>query len=95
MGIEYKTEKQLTWIGLTKPNYPVNSTWAWTDGSTVDYLMWAAGKPDDVTGTQNCAQMYTDSLDKNADKDTDFRKWNDAVCATTMRAYVCKQAALH
>ncbi|PIO64625.1 lectin C-type domain protein [Teladorsagia circumcincta] len=56
MGIEYRTEKHLTWIGLRKPGFPVNSTWAWTDGSVVDYLLWAPGKPQDITGIQNCAQ---------------------------------------
>uniref|UniRef100_A0A7I4YJ52 C-type lectin domain-containing protein n=1 Tax=Haemonchus contortus TaxID=6289 RepID=A0A7I4YJ52_HAECO len=95
MGIEYRNEKQLTWIGLRKPNSPENSTWAWTDGSTLDYLMWAPGKPQDITGLQNCAQMYTDSLSRNPASDGDFRRWNDVQCATTMRAYVCKQAALH
>ncbi|KAK6015730.1 lectin C-type domain protein, partial [Ostertagia ostertagi] len=95
MGIEYRTEKHLTWIGLRKPSFPANSTWVWTDGSVVDYLLWAPGKPQDITGIQNCAQMYTDSLGKNPDKDADFRRWNDVQCATSMRAYVCKQAALH
>lgn len=95
LGIEYKNEKQLTFIGLTKPNYPANSTWTWSDGTIVDYLLWAPGKPSDTTGLQNCAQMYTDSMDKNPDKDSDFRRWNDVQCSTSMRAYVCKQAALH
>ncbi|VDM85198.1 unnamed protein product [Strongylus vulgaris] len=40
---------QLTWIGLKKPNYPANATWAWTDGSALDYLNWAPGKPEDIT----------------------------------------------
>lgn len=57
MGIEYKNEKQLTWIGLRKPNYPANATWAWTDGSVVNYLNWGHGKPEDITGLQNCAQV--------------------------------------
>ncbi|EYC25002.1 hypothetical protein Y032_0012g1633 [Ancylostoma ceylanicum] len=95
MGIEYRNEKQLTWIGLKKPNYPANATWAWTDGSVVDYFNWANGKPADITGLQNCAQMYTDSLDKNPAKDTDFRRWNDVQCSTAMRSYVCKKPALH
>ncbi|RCN36227.1 lectin C-type domain protein, partial [Ancylostoma caninum] len=95
MGIEYRNEKQLTWIGLRKPNYPANATWAWTDGSDVDYFNWAHGKPADITGLQNCAQIYTDSLDKNPAKDTDFRRWNDIQCSTSMRAYVCKKPALH
>ncbi|KAK6747210.1 hypothetical protein RB195_000433 [Necator americanus] len=95
MGIEYRNEKQLTWIGLRKPNYPDNATWAWTDGSKVDYFNWAPGKPEDITGLQDCAQMYTDSLDKNPVRDTDFKRWNDVQCSLTMRAYVCKEAALH
>ncbi|EPB76247.1 lectin C-type domain protein [Ancylostoma ceylanicum] len=90
-----RNEKQLTWIGLKKPNYPANATWAWTDGSVVDYFNWANGKPADITGLQNCAQMYTDSLDKNPAKDTDFRRWNDVQCSTAMRSYVCKKPALH
>ncbi|KAK6036698.1 hypothetical protein COOONC_25797 [Cooperia oncophora] len=84
MGIQYKNEKQLTWIGLRKP-LAANGTWTWTDGSVVDYLKWAPGKPEDITGLQDCAQMYTDSLDKNPDKDSDFRHWNDVQCSTTMR----------
>ncbi|ETN82505.1 lectin C-type domain protein [Necator americanus] len=95
MGIEYRNEKQLTWIGLRKPNYPANATWAWTDGSKVDYFNWAPGKPENITGLQDCAQMYTDSLVKNPVKDTDFKRWNDVQCSLTMRAYVCKEAALH
>ncbi|ETN83311.1 lectin C-type domain protein [Necator americanus] len=95
MGIEYRNEKQLTWIGLRKPNYPANATWAWTDGSKVDYFNWAPGKPENITGLQDCAQMYTDSLDKNPVRDTDFKRWNDVQCSLTMRAYVCKEAALH
>ncbi|VDO98414.1 unnamed protein product [Heligmosomoides polygyrus] len=91
LGIEYKNEKQLTFIGLTKPNYPANSTWTWSDGTIVDYLLWAPGKPSDTTGLQNCAQVCY----ANPDKDSDFRRWNDVQCSTSMRAYVCKQAALH
>ncbi|KHJ76686.1 lectin C-type domain protein [Oesophagostomum dentatum] len=93
MGVEYKNEKQLTWIGLMKSN--TNNLWNWMDGSALDYLNWASGKPENLTGIENCAQMYSDSLDKNPAKDADFRRWNNVQCSSSMRAYVCKQPALH
>ncbi|KHJ96109.1 lectin C-type domain protein [Oesophagostomum dentatum] len=93
MGVEYKNEKQLTWIGLMKSN--TNNLWNWVDGSALDYVNWASDKPENLTGIENCAQMYSDSLDKNPAKDADFRRWNNVQCSSSMRAYVCKQPALH
>uniref|UniRef100_A0A183F7S7 C-type lectin domain-containing protein n=1 Tax=Heligmosomoides polygyrus TaxID=6339 RepID=A0A183F7S7_HELPZ len=85
----------LTWIGLHQANYPADTTWTWTDGTAVDYLNWAPTQPSNSDGKEHCVEIYSDHLGKDPAKDNSFQKWNDYQCTETLRAFVCKKAALH
>ncbi|KAK6025685.1 lectin C-type domain protein [Ostertagia ostertagi] len=82
-------------MGLRQADYPTKTDWTWTDGTPFDYKNWAPKQPDNDHGTEHCAQIYSDYTGKDPTKDNSYRHWNDIPCATTMRAFVCKKAALH
>lgn len=94
-GEEYSSSNSLTWIGLHQANYPADTTWTWTDGTAVDYLNWAPTQPSNSDGKEHCVEIYSDHLGKDPAKDNSFQKWNDYQCTETLRAFVCKKAALH
>ncbi|KAL4630216.1 C-type lectin 1 [Arapaima gigas] len=56
---------------------PIN-TWAWTDGTLMDYTDWAADRPDNWGGNENCIHIVSVAAD-----------WNDIYCAAEF-AFVCK-----
>uniref|UniRef100_A0A7E4VMN8 C-type lectin domain-containing protein n=1 Tax=Panagrellus redivivus TaxID=6233 RepID=A0A7E4VMN8_PANRE len=79
------TLPQLTWVGLyTTDN---NKSWKWTDGSTVDFLQWNDGEPNEP-GKENCGQVFTENCDYA------YKKLNNIDCDRSVRASVCKKAAL-
>ncbi|KIH65041.1 lectin C-type domain protein [Ancylostoma duodenale] len=94
-GTDYKSGADLTWIGLKQANYPQDTKWTWTDGTPVDYMMWAPGQPDNYKGLEHCGQTHSDYIGKEPAKDTSYQHWNDCQCTTEMRAYVCKKPASH
>ena len=55
----------------------------WADGSVVQYLKWAPGEPNDVSGTQLCVEMYVTLWPG---------LWNDHLCGEYKytRGFVCK-----
>ncbi|KAK6042033.1 lectin C-type domain protein [Cooperia oncophora] len=94
-GNDYGSGSDLTWIGLRQADYPSKTTWTWTDGTPVNYQNWAPKQPDDDHGSEHCGQAYSDYTGKDPTKDSSYRHWNDIPCSTSMRAFVCKKAALH
>ncbi|CAJ0601271.1 unnamed protein product [Cylicocyclus nassatus] len=79
-----------TWIGLKR----YNGSWAWTDGTTVDFVKWGPGEPNNWENSQDCvfvaADFYADQK-----KAAGHQKWSDYGCTVSMRSYVCKKNALH
>ncbi len=45
------------WIGLS--DRELEAEWAWVDGSTVDYLAWAPGEPDDIDSDEDCVSTVS------------------------------------
>ena len=64
------------WLGLNDRNREGN--YSWTDNSTINYLGWAQGQPNNWRNGQDCVEMRMDL----------GYLWNDASCARTM-PYVC------
>ena len=63
------------WIGFN--DLTAEGTWAWSDGSTVDYTNWNDGEPNNsANGNEDCAHIFGSAL------------WNDATCSSTM-ASIC------
>ena len=68
------------WLGLS--DQAVDGTFAWTDGTPLDYENWKDGEPTDTVG-QDCVQL-----------DPADGKWVVASCSINT-TYVCKSDALH
>ncbi len=60
----------VVWIGFTEQNSP--GTYNWTDGSTVNFINWNPGEPNNSSGFpgvgEDCAQLQTNGF------------WNDLMC---------------
>ncbi|XP_055010163.1 macrophage mannose receptor 1 [Boleophthalmus pectinirostris] len=71
------------WIGLTRDQ---NFGWAWTDLTSVGFLNWAQGEPNNVFHPGNeeekCVEMYPDG------------HWNDNNCLAK-RGFACRHHQLH
>jgi hypothetical protein len=65
------------WLGGN--DQAVEGTFAWTDGTPLDFTSWNGGEPNNYGGNENCMQLapWTGGL------------WNDLDCATPGR-YVCR-----
>ncbi len=65
------------WIGLD--DIASEGNFSWTDGSLLDYAMFAGGEPNNAGGIENCGHLasWTGGL------------WNDIPCDQTF-AYVCE-----
>jgi len=57
------------WIGLTRTG---EDSWAWSDGTELDVVKWAAGEPNNADNEENCVHIY---------RNVDGHGWNDAPCA--------------
>jgi hypothetical protein len=72
-----------SWLGGN--DVAVAGTWRWSDdasqfwvsGATPSYANWASGEPNNGSGNEQCAQMYTSGL------------WDDRACADQL-AFVCE-----
>jgi hypothetical protein len=53
-------------------------TYAWSDGSSLNFQPWADGQPNDGSGNDDCIQLVSPTW-----------KWNDRNCDTEL-PYVCK-----
>ncbi|XP_062340567.1 macrophage mannose receptor 1 [Osmerus eperlanus] len=67
------------WIGLTRD---INFGWSWTDRTSLAFLNWAPGEPNDAfhpgeVGAENCGELYPDG------------HWNDNNCVQK-RGFVCR-----
>ncbi|XP_056147018.1 macrophage mannose receptor 1 [Lampris incognitus] len=72
--------KHHIWIGLTRDR---NFGWAWTDKTSLGFLNWAPGEPNEAFHPgemveENCVEMYLDGL------------WNDNNCMQK-RSFACRQ----
>ncbi len=63
------------WIGAT--DAAMEGTFAWIDGTPLDYQSWNGGEPNNWGGNENCAMLLGGST-----------LWNDADCAGGRR-YIC------
>ncbi|XP_069024252.1 CD209 antigen-like protein E [Embiotoca jacksoni] len=50
---------EAAWVGMT--DREEEGTWMWVDGTPVDTdgLLWAAGQPDDLYGSEDCGDIHT------------------------------------
>nr|XP_040027916.1 macrophage mannose receptor 1-like [Gasterosteus aculeatus aculeatus] len=59
------------WIGLHIPD--VNTGYAWSDGTPVNYQHWQEGEPNNHNNDENCVEFRTYYVN-------DHGSWNDANC---------------
>ncbi|VDO98411.1 unnamed protein product [Heligmosomoides polygyrus] len=94
-GNTYTDDADLTWIGLKQATFPDSKEWTWTDGSTVDFYLWAPTQPDDAGEQEHCVEIFSDHTGKDPSKDGNYQRWNDMPCAKNVRSYVCKKLSIH
>ncbi|ROI89213.1 C-type lectin domain family 4 member M [Anabarilius grahami] len=58
------------WIGLTDSD--VEGRWEWVDGSTLTSGIWRSGEPNNYSGDEDCAMIYSTG-------------WNDYPCKEALR----------
>ncbi|XDV11360.1 hypothetical protein PO909_000323 [Leuciscus waleckii] len=51
--------------------------WLWSDGTEMNFQMWAPGEPNNLDGHENCLEM-----------NLDYVKWNDDTCSKN-KPFVC------
>ena len=66
------------WIGLFRRHD--GSSWAWSDGTPVDYTNWRDGEPNNLGDGEHCAGFYV----RHAGG-----RWNDYECSTK-RSFLCQ-----
>ncbi|CAJ0601278.1 unnamed protein product [Cylicocyclus nassatus] len=82
---------QGTWIGLERYDH---LNWTWTDGTNVDFLLWAPGEPNNFEGVQKCGQLWPDPhVDRSMA--LTYQRWDDLDCHIEIRSFVCKKKPLH
>lgn len=57
-------------------------TFAWSDGTNLDYTNWAPNEPNSFGGNEDCVGMRIP-----------VRKWNDFPCQLVTPGYICQQKA--
>lgn len=67
--------KLCLFVFIVTKNYV--SAFAWSDGSSVNYVNWEANQPDNYRGTENCVEMGPNT-----------GHWNDANCYAR-RNWIC------
>ncbi|XP_018523555.1 lactose-binding lectin l-2-like [Lates calcarifer] len=72
----FDTAEKQTWIGLS--DIHKEGTWMWSDGCTVNFVLWNPGEPNNVGENEHCTHNYLG---------TDV-KWNDINCSHTFN-FVC------
>ncbi|XP_071501608.1 echinoidin-like [Diadema antillarum] len=76
------SSKHLVWIGLNDKT--TEGSFAWSDGSAVDYTFWTAGQPNNHGNAQHCVEFGLEF---------DYM-WNDSSCEPggewTVEGFVCK-----
>jgi len=65
------------WIGAD--DFAQEGTFAWTDGTPLDYTAWAGGEPNNWGGVENCAHLWGSA----------GGQWNDLDCNASIY-YVCR-----
>ncbi|CAJ0601261.1 unnamed protein product [Cylicocyclus nassatus] len=80
---------QGTWIGLERY---AHLNWTWTDGTKVDFLLWAPGQPDNMGGVQECGQLWPDPR-AELEGVVNYQRWDDLHCHIEIRSFVCKKNA--
>ncbi|XP_056241166.1 lactose-binding lectin l-2-like [Seriola aureovittata] len=72
----FSSTRQDSWIGLSDTQK--EGRWMWSDGSAVNFLLWAPRQPDDKSGMEDC--VHNNFM-------TDL-KWNDRPCSL-FSSFVC------
>ena len=75
------------WVGLIRIGplvnpKPLNSQWAWIDGSPLDYSNWVSGQPDNSKSNEFCGHI---------NRWGNSGLWNDASCTATTDDFVCQR----
>ncbi|KAH7699081.1 hypothetical protein AAVH_33817, partial [Aphelenchoides avenae] len=74
-----------TWIGFVDPEW--DRTFAWIDGSKINYTNWGPGQPNWELGQgRGCVHLWSDSTDLTSPY---FGTWNDHSCTFQAHAGVC------
>ncbi len=68
-------QSQQIWIGAS--DITTEGIFCWINGETVEYQHWSSGEPNNGSGNQDCAQMYSNGL------------WDDEK-KHIAKAYVCE-----
>ncbi|KAH7694823.1 regenerating islet-derived protein 4-like protein, partial [Aphelenchoides avenae] len=81
------------WIGLHDPYH--TRQWKWTDGSSVDFINWNPGEPNNVNGTEACVMMAVGTGPPDGDYGSkSFGKWNDIKCDAEPYGGICQKPAV-
>ncbi|XP_043241658.1 C-type lectin lectoxin-Enh5-like [Amphibalanus amphitrite] len=78
LSLPSDSEEEDVWIGLFR-RFGGNS-WAWVDGTPVDYTSWKNGEPNNRWGKEDCVTLYKLIIPG---------KWNDRVC-TGQYPFLCQ-----
>lgn len=70
-------------VGLVDRNH--NRTWTWTDGTLVDYLLWAPTEPNNGSGDEWCTAMYVDASSTGL-----LTHWVDIACEAIYYSAACQ-----
>eukprot|EP00937_MAST-01D_sp_MAST-1D-sp2_P005076 g5076.t1 len=70
-------QQTTVWLGIT--DSASEGSWVNVDGSSIPFVRWGTGEPNDVGGGEDCAELASDA------------RLNDQAC-TKKRAFVCRNS---
>ncbi|XP_060545238.1 C-type lectin mannose-binding isoform-like [Pantherophis guttatus] len=75
---DYLTRKTHVWIGLRDPRK--QRTWEWSDRSSINYLSWNPGEPNNDFNKEHCVHLWSPA---------GYKKWNDTPCES-LHPFLCQ-----